>query len=49
MEDEVGTAKDSSVLWNFLPRYDQRFAIPYAEPGSAYREPPEDFNPNYVF
>ena len=37
------------VLWDFLPRYDPRFVVPAAEPGSAYRKPPEDFNPDEVF
>jgi len=39
----------NQVLWDFLPRYSQRFAVPAAEPGSAYREPPQDFNPDEVF
>ena len=39
----------NKVLWNFLPRHNQRFAIPPAEPGSVYRKPPEDFNPDEVF
>jgi transposase len=25
------------VLWNFLPRFNQRFAVPAAQPGQAYR------------
>jgi len=37
------------VLWSFLPRYNPRFVVPAAEPGSAYREPPESFNPEEVF
>jgi len=37
------------VLWDFLPRYNPRFVVPAAEPGSAYRKPPEDFNPDEVF
>ena len=37
------------VLWSFLPRYNPRFVVPATEPGSAYREPPEGFNPNEVF
>ncbi len=37
------------ALWDFLPRYNPRFVVPAAEPGSAYREPPEDFNPDEVF
>ena len=39
----------NKVLWDFLPRYNPRFAVPAAEPGSAYRKPPEDFNPDEVF
>jgi len=39
----------NKVLWDFLPKHNQRFAIPAAEPGSAYREPPEDFHPDKVF
>jgi hypothetical protein len=27
----------NQVLWNFLPRYNARFAVPAAQPGSAYR------------
>ena len=37
------------VLWSFLPRYNPRFVVPATEPGSAYREPPEGFNPDEVF
>jgi hypothetical protein len=37
------------VLWGFLPRYNPRFVVPAAEPGSAYCKPPEDFNPDEVF
>ena len=37
------------VLGSFLPRYNPRFAVPAAESGSAYREPPEGFNPDEVF
>lgn len=35
------------VLWDFLPRYSQRF--PAAQPGSAYHEPGEGFIPEEVF
>ena len=38
----------NKVLWNFLPRYNRRFAVPPTEPGLVYREPPEDFNPDEV-
>jgi len=37
------------VLWDFLPRYNQRFAVPAAQPGSAYHEPEEGFIPDEVF
>jgi len=28
------------VLWDFLPRFNTRFAVPAAQPGSAYRQVP---------
>ena len=28
------------VLWEFLPRFNARFAVPPAQPGTAYRKPP---------
>ena len=37
------------VLWDFLPRYSQRFSVPAAQPGSAYHEPEEGFIPEEVF
>ena len=39
----------NKVLWNFLPRFNKRFAVPASEPGLAYRKPPEGFNPDEVF
>jgi len=39
----------NSVLWDFLPRFSRRFAVPAKEPGSAYHKPPEGFNPDEVF
>ena len=39
----------NQVLWGFLPRYSQRFAVPAAQPGSAYRKPEETFIPEEVF
>ena len=30
----------NKVLWNFLPRYNQRFGVTPAQPGSAYRQLP---------
>jgi transposase len=44
------TMKEANrVLWDFLPRYSQKFAIPAAQPGLAYRHPPEGFIPDEVF
>jgi len=44
------TMKEANrVLWGFLPRYSQKFAIPATEAGSAYRQPEEGFNPDEVF
>jgi len=37
------------VLWDFLPRYNQRFAVPATQAGSAYRQPEEGFIPDKVF
>ena len=37
------------VLWDFLPRYSQRFSVPAAQPGSAYHEPGEGLIPEEVF
>jgi len=37
------------VLWDFLPRFSQRFAVPAAQPGTAYRQPEEGFIPDKVF
>ena len=31
----------NQVLWNFLPRYNQRFGVAPAQPGSAYRQLPD--------
>ena len=37
------------VFLDFLPRFNQRFAVPAKEAGLAYRKPPEVFNPDEVF
>jgi len=37
------------VLLDFLPRYNQRFAVPAAEPGSAYRQVSDGFVADEVF
>jgi Integrase core domain. len=39
----------NKVLWDFLPRYNQRFAVPAAQAGSAYRQPEEGFIPDKIF
>jgi len=39
----------NQVLWGFLPRYSQRFAVPAAQPGSAYLKPGEGLIPEEVF
>jgi transposase len=39
----------NQVLWDFLPRFNQRFAVPAVQPGSAYRKPGEGFIPDEVF
>lgn len=40
-----GKEEANQVLWRFLPRYNQRFAIPATEPGSAFRQPGAEFTP----
>ncbi|MBA7692854.1 hypothetical protein ES703_101426 [subsurface metagenome] len=37
------------VLWDFLPRYNKRFIVSAAQPGSAFHQPEEGFNPDGVF
>jgi hypothetical protein len=39
----------NKVLWDLLPPFNQKFAVPAREPGSAYRQTPEDFNSDVVF
>jgi len=36
-------------LWNFLPRFNQRFAVPAREPGLAYRPVPDSLHPDEAF
>jgi transposase len=46
----VGTIEEANqVLWDFLPRHNKRFAIPARDPGSAFRQHEEGFNPDEVF
>jgi len=37
------------VLWDFLPRHNHRFAVPAAQPGSAYRQSAGGFIPDELF
>lgn len=47
---DAKTIQDANrVLWDFLPRFNQRFAIPAREPGLAYRPVPDGFKPDEVF
>ena len=39
----------NKVLWDFIPRYNHRFAVSAAQAGSAYRQPEDGFNPDEVF
>jgi hypothetical protein len=45
----TNTRDANVVLLNFLPRFNQRFAVPAREPGLAYRPVPDGFNPDEVF
>ena len=37
------------MLWHFLARFNERFAVAAREPGLAYRPVPDGFNPDEVF
>jgi transposase len=37
------------MLWDFLPRFNKRFAVSAREPGLTYRQLPDGFNPDEVF
>ena len=41
-------AAANELLVTFLPAFNARFGVPPAEPGSAYRQPPPDFDPDRV-
>lgn len=43
------TEEANRVLWDFLPRFNHRFAVPAAQSGTAYRQSGEGFNPEEVF
>jgi len=43
------TEEANRVLWDFLPRFNQRFAVPAAQSGTAYRQSGEGFIPEEVF
>jgi transposase len=42
-------AEANQVLWAWLPAFNARFAVPAAQPGTAYRPRPADFVPQQVF
>ncbi len=47
---KVSTIDEANrVLWDFLPRYSQKFAVPAAEPGSGYCPPGEGFVADEIF
>jgi len=52
-ELRIAGAKSSKeanqVLWDFLPRFNKRFAVPARGPGSAYRQIPDSLNLDDVF
>jgi transposase len=39
----------NQMLWQYLPRHNQRFAVSAVQPGLAFRSLPEGFNPDEVF
>ncbi|MBI4333551.1 MAG: ISNCY family transposase [Chloroflexi bacterium] len=39
----------NQVLWDFLPRHNQKFTVAASLPGSAYRKPGRGFKPDEVF
>ena len=43
------TEEANRVLWDFLPRFNQRFAVPARELGLAYGQVPDSFKPDEVF
>jgi hypothetical protein len=42
-------AEANSVVVDFLPRFNHRFAVDPVESGSAYRQPGTDFSPDTIF
>ena len=47
--EAINIEEANKVLQGFLPRYNQRFAIPAREPELAYGQTPQGFNPDQVF
>ena len=43
------TEEANEVLWDFLPRFNRRFAVPAKDPGLAYRKLAEGLKPDEVF
>jgi transposase len=52
-ELRIAGAKSSEeanrVLWDFLPRFNQRFVVAAREPGLAYGQVPDGFKPDEIF
>jgi transposase len=42
-------ADANRVLWAWLPAYNAQFTVPAAQPGTAYRAVPPDYDPERVF
>jgi transposase len=42
-------AEANAVLWEWLPQFNPRFAVPATQPGSAYRPVPDGVAPEQVF
>jgi len=45
----MNSKEANQVLWDFLPRFNKRFAVPAREPGSAYRQIPDSLDLDDVF
>ena len=39
----------NKVLWHYLPGYNRKFAVPPAQPGSAFRKPSRDLETTFCF
>lgn len=39
----------NALLWKYLPRHNEKFAVPPARPGAAFRVPPKNVEPMFCF